>query len=277
MQQDTPLEVRNLKFGIGPRVPRFWNGGRRSVTSFFDNLSVFFPVGERFFITSVRAHLRHVKDPVLLREVRAFCGQEGAHGREHVRYNEMLRDAGYPVVEMEKKVERLLALVTRTTRPRWRLAATCALEHFTALLAHFLLTDPRLLADADPTMAALWRWHAAEENEHKAVAFDVYQAAGGHYTERCAIMLAASVIFWAKVGEQQVRMMAADGTALSATEWARLARFLFVEPGGFQNLVPLYLDYFRPGFHPWDLDNRELLDAWKRELGASEVYRDAAA
>ena len=38
---------------------------------------------------------------------------------------------------------------------------------------------PQLLEGAHPAMVALWKWHAAEENEHKNVAFDVYKAAGG--------------------------------------------------------------------------------------------------
>jgi predicted metal-dependent hydrolase len=271
------LEVRNAKFDdLGSAVPRHWLRGRRSVTTFFDNLSVFFPAGERFFIASVRAHERHVQDPALRAAVRAFTAQEGCHSREHVRYNRMLAEQGYPVAAMEARVERILGRVSRLAPPRWQLAVTCALEHFTALMAHMLLADPRLLDGAHPSMAALWRWHAAEENEHKAVAFDVYRAAGGPWGERAGIMALASVIFWGKVVEQQCRMMSVDGTLLSLDEWSELVRFLFVEPGGMQRLVPLYLDYYRRGFHPWDLDNRDLLDAWKREWASSPMYRPAA-
>jgi predicted metal-dependent hydrolase len=114
-----------------------------------------------------------------------------------------MRAARYPVEAMGAG-ERLLARATRRTTPRGRLAATSALEHFTALLAHFVLSDPRLLEGAHPVMAALWRWHAAEENEHKAVAYDVYRQTGGGYIERAAAMAIATVIFWAKVVEHQI-------------------------------------------------------------------------
>jgi predicted metal-dependent hydrolase len=203
--------------------------------------------------------------------MRLFSGQEGIHSREHVRYNEMLTERGYPVPAMERRVKRILDRVSRRISPRKQLAVTCALEHFTALLGQLVLTDPRILEGADATMAALWRWHSAEENEHKAVAFDVFQAAGGTYEERVLIMLNATVIFWGKVLEQQARMMSVDGTAWSAREWAALVHFLFIEPGGMLGVARHYFDYFRPSFHPNDMDTSELTEAWKRAYGESPL------
>lgn len=270
------VEVRNIALDLDERVPKYWHGGRRAVSAFFDNLSLFFPPGERFFIASVKAHRDHVTDETLREDVRAFCAQEGVHSREHVRYNQMIERHGRPAARMEARVTRLLARVSRRAPRRWQLAATCALEHFTALMADIVLRDPRVLDGAHPVMAGLWRWHAAEENEHKAVAFDVYLAAGGTYPERAVVMLGATVIFWAKVLEHQLRLMHADGTLTSAREWVDLFRFVFVDPGWAVQLAPGYLHYFRPGFHPWQHDNRELLERWKEELATSPVYRRVA-
>src|SRR5690554_7843610 len=64
-----------------------------------------------------------------------------------------------------------------------RLAITCALEHFTAILAHQVLTNPELIKGMHPGFKEMWRWHAVEETEHKAVAFDVYQQASGSRSE----------------------------------------------------------------------------------------------
>lgn len=266
-------EVRNLQFPVGERIARFWHGGQKSVTQFYNNLSVFFPEGERFFIQSVKAYRDAIKDdPQLSAEARAFYAQEGIHSREHIRYNQMLRAQGYPIDAMEARIERVLAHTTRINPPRMRLAVTCALEHFTALMADLLLQNPATLAGADPVMAKLWRWHAAEENEHKAVAFDVFKAVGGTYTERAITMVGATLIFWFKVIEQQARMMHADGTVWDLREWARLGRYLFLKPGGMLRLIPKYFSYFRPSFHPWDHDNRAQLEAWKRELEAEPDY-----
>lgn len=258
----TPV-VRDQSFEL-EAAPRHWHGGRRAVTIFFDNLSLFFPSGERFFVTAVKAHRERVTDPKLRDDVRAFCAQEGMHGREHVRYNRRTNDLGYPAAKLEGKVERLLKRVTKLTTPRARLAATCALEHMTSLMAHMLLEDGRGLDGADPRMAALWRWHSAEESEHKAVAFDVYVATGGGYLLRAATMIAATVIFWAKVAEHQVRMMHADGCLWSPREWGRFLWFLYGKPGVLRRIIPLYLAYFRPRFHPWQIDTAALVEEWKQ-------------
>jgi hypothetical protein len=269
MSVSPTIEVRNLRFETDERIPRYWHGGRRAVTLFYDTLSIFFPDGERFFIASVKAHRDRVSDPRLLDEVKAFIGQEGIHTREHIRYNEMLRAQGYPIEAMEKRVERILRRVSRRLPPRWRLAVTCNLEHFTALMGHFILRDPRLLEGAHPQMAALWRWHAAEENEHKAVAFDVYLAAGGNWFERCFLMISTTIIFWVLVIEFQARLMHANGILFSIREWASLVDYLFFRPGGMFNLFLHYLDYYRPGFHPWDMDNKAIVEQWKATYQAT--------
>jgi uncharacterized protein len=256
------IEVRNLRFPV-LEAPRTWHGGRRAVSIFFDNLSIFFPAGERFFMTSVKRYQKRIDDPALLRDVIAFCGQEGIHGREHERYNEAVAARGYPAEAMEARVKGLLSFARKTLFPRWQLGVTCALEHLTATLGQELLSDDRILEGAHPAMAALWRWHAAEETEHKSVAFDVFESVGGTYAERASMMIIASVIFWAKVIEQQARMMHADGCLGSPREWGSLFRFLFVHPGGMHRLALAWLDYFRPGFHPSDRDASDLLARWR--------------
>jgi uncharacterized protein len=267
------LVTRNLHFDFGSEIPRHWHGGQKSVTNYFNAMSVFFPQGERFFVASVNAHRKYVTDPVLAQQVTAFCGQEGIHSREHERYNEMLRAQGYPIEAMERRVAGIIRRVNRFLGPRWRLAVTAALEHFTALMGFLVLADPRVLEGAHPSMAALWRWHAAEETEHKSVAFDVYKAAGGRYWMRALVMFGASLRFWGKVFEHQFRMMWADGTAFSPREWWSLIRYLFIHPGGMGSVIRRYFHYYRPSFHPSQLDTDALLAAWRKDFDASPLYR----
>ena len=257
-------------------MPRYWHGGGRAVTIFFNNLSIFFPVGERFFIKTVKDHKDYIKDPKLAQEARTFYAQEGIHSREHEVYNEMLTRQGYPVARMEGRIAKLLSLVSTVIWLRAQLAVTCALEHFTALMAHWLLLDERNLQGSNAKMAALWRWHAAEENEHKSVAFDVFKAAGGTYVERALVMFFATVIFWGLVFVQQVQLMWVDRLLFSAREWWSLAVFMFRRGGLVQAILPLYFSYYRPGFEPWELDNEDLLHAWRRELETSTVYQEYA-
>jgi predicted metal-dependent hydrolase len=275
--QGIEFEVRPRRFEIDASVPRYWHGGRRSITTFFDNLSAFFPGGERFFIQSVRAHEKYVTDERLAAEVRAFCGQEGAHSREHARYNAWLVERGCPVDARERLAASELQTVSERLPKRMGLAVTCALEHFTALMGLALLEDPRVLEGAHPVMADLWRWHAAEESEHKAVAYDVYLAAGGTYVERTIVMIVVSILFWLEVMVHQVRLTRADGTLWRLREWAALLGFLFVRPGGMRAVFRRYVHYFRPGFHPNDIDSRSVIDEWRRTYDASPAPREAPA
>jgi len=268
------IPIRDRRFAWESIEDRFWHGAGPAVSVFFDNLSIFFPHGERFFMQSMKAFKdRAPEGSDLAAEVRAFLAQEAYHGREHRAYNARLEALGYPAEAMEARVARMLKRVQTVIPARMQLAATCALEHYTAFMGHALLGDPRILEGSHPELAALWRWHAVEENEHKAVAYDLFVAAGGTYLERVSTMSLATTIFWARVFEQQVRMMRAAGLAGSPAAWASLFRFLFIRPGNLRLLPLALLDYFRPGFHPNDTDSTALIDAWRAADAAAQEGR----
>jgi predicted metal-dependent hydrolase len=267
------IAVRNLRFPLADSIPRYWLGGNRVMSLFLDDLSIVFPPGERFFMQSVRAYEHKISDPALKEDMRAFHAQEALHGREHASYNDLLRRRGYPVDAIDRSAKGILGLSEKLLPRSWQLAVTAALEHFTAMLAQFLLGTDSVLKGAPAEMAAMWRWHAAEENEHSAVAFDVYKAIGGRYLPRILVMLGTTLFFWLKMVEHQVRMMHADGCLFSGKEWAALARFAFKEPGVFPLLWRAYFAYFKPSFHPHQLDCSRLLSEWRHEFSQSPVYQ----
>lgn len=260
------IEQRDIAFDFGNADPTRWHPGGRHVSLFFAALSPFFPEGEKFFIRSVRHFAEQIDDPDLARDVRGFIGQEAMHGREHREYNEILQAAGMPTGAVENFVIRDLKFVERFYSPKARLAMTAALEHFTAILASLLLREPRALADADPRYAALWRWHAVEETEHKAVAFDLYQRVAPGFTgylRRVALMLLTSVFFVLETTVVHLIFCYRAGCLFDLRGWLRFARFAWVSPGMFRRILLPWLSYFRPGFHPWDDDNRAAIDSWK--------------
>ena len=131
---------------------------------------------------SVRALREHATDPALLEQVRGFLAQEALHSREHSALNQWLDQLGLPAARIEQAHRGAhRASAAASARALDNLAVTCALEHFTAILAKLLLTEPSLRERFHPSMLPLWYWHAIEELDHKAVAFDVYQAADGDY------------------------------------------------------------------------------------------------
>lgn len=254
---------RDLKFGLPAEKIATWNKGSVHLSHFMNTLSLFFPVGERFFIQSVRNYRDRVTDPKLQQAVTAFIGQEAMHGREHEDYNEALFAAVPAGRGIERFVAGFLGFVQRHLPKSEQLSTTIALEHFTAIMADALLREPRILENADPAFADLWNWHALEETEHKAVAFDVWLAVRGRgpgaYLQRVAGMLLASTIFWAIAIPSYLRVLRQQGALTDLKGWRLLFRFTFGEIGFLRKLIRPWADYFRPGFHPWDHDNRELL------------------
>lgn len=265
---------RNLKFLLPHDKATNWNPGGLHITQFYNTLSIFFPAGERFFIQSVRNYRDELTDPRLKEQISAFIGQEGFHTREHEDYNAALVEAGLPVEAMDRIVVRLLENVKNLPKPL-QLAATVALEHLTAVLGDTLLRDPGLLEGADPHFAAVWRWHAIEETEHKAVCFDAYESLFGKgaaaYAQRSVAFVIANLLFWSLYVPFLVEMVRRQGGLTDLKGWAKLGNFLLGKPGILRRVVPEWLDFFRPGFHPWLHDNREVLQ--QAEALMAEVAR----
>lgn len=266
------IRVRNIAFGPTAGAARHWLGGDAFASAFFNALSVTFPQGERFFMDSVRRYKSELP-PELAAQAAAFVTQEAIHTREHIAFNRQVADHGYDVAALEERTRQRLA-VARGRPERIQLAVTIALEHFTAILAHALLSNPRYLDGADESAKALWCWHAIEEIEHKAVAFDTFMAVHAkrppvlRWLRRCATMLLATLILADVVGRNMRDLLAQDGVT-GWKAWRGSMRYLWLQPGVLRGIGGLYLSYFKPGFHPWKHDDRALIDSVDRQLRAA--------
>ena len=254
---------RNVKFGLPQEKALTWNDEGLHVTQFFNTLSIFFPAGERFFIQSVRNYREEITDPHLKEQISAFIGQEGFHTREHEAYNEALVAAGMPIGQLDAIVVNLLEAVKKMPRS-FQLAATVALEHLTAVLGDMLLSNPQLLEGADERYAAIWKWHAIEETEHKAVCFDAYEQVLGKgvnaYVQRTAAFVIANALFWSLFLPFYAAMLSRSGGVTKIGGWLKLGNILLGKPGIMRRMLPDWADFFRPGFHPWMHDNRQFLE-----------------
>jgi predicted metal-dependent hydrolase len=202
-------------------------------------------------------------EPPLSGQIAAFLAQEAVHSREHVFFNRQMADNGYDVAAMDARTQARIAFARK--RPLLgQLAATVALEHFTAILAHAVLTDPRHFDGASPEARAMWRWHALEEIEHKAVAFDTFAIATREMPSwrrwllRSMIMAVSTWLLFSNVAASMASMFKTDGID-GARTWGRVFVFLFARPGILRQVFAAYLGYFRPGFHPWMVDDRALI------------------
>ena len=269
---DLTITPRDRKFERSELDPRLWHGGRVEATAIYNALSTTFPAGEAYFVESVRA-FREGTPPKLAQEIKGFTTQEAIHSREHAAFNRRAADSGYDLSKLEAQVERRLA-ITRTKPPIVSLAATMALEHFTAILAHELLKDPRHLAGADKDAADLWLWHACEEIEHKGVAYDTWLHATRNWPQskrwkvKAKVMLYVTRNFVVDRTAGALELMRQDGvTGLSA--WSKLLWYLWVRPGMFRKIAVAWFKFFLPGFHPWNEDDRELLRDYEASTTAT--------
>lgn len=273
---------RNLKFNLNPAKALTWHRDGLNVSQFMNTMSLFFPVGERFFIDSVRNYRDQITDPELKKAVTAFIGQEAMHGREHEEYNDALTAKGLPADRYENIVLKLLNFFRRFTPKGSQLAGTIALEHLTAILAHRILVDKSRMAGAEPRYGAIWHWHALEETEHKAVAYDVYGAVMKNrllgYLRRCFALIMSTTIFFIMLTPFYLGMVAREkGQLFNLKGWWKVTVFLWGPKGVLLRALPDWLDFFRPGFHPWDHDNREFLQEIDDLVTEVESYKAQGA
>lgn len=273
---------RDITFNLNPKRALGWHQDGLNVSQFLNTMSLFFPVGERFFIDSVRHYRNQVTDAELKKAVTAFIGQEAMHGREHEVYNDAIASHNIPIEAQEKFVAELLGFAQKYTPKTFQLAATVALEHLTAILADGLLSLDNIMDGADTDYKTLWQWHALEETEHKAVAFDVFQATVGTderlavYALRSATLVLATGIFFAIFIPYYIHNVRIKGGLFDLKGWLAVARLTWGKKGIFRHITPAWFDWFKPGFHPWDHDNHQFLEQLDERL-ASVLTSKAAA
>ena len=265
---DLTITVRDERFNRSTS-PRRWWAGEPFGTAWHNALSATFPRGEAFFIEAVKAQ-REGADPKLEAEIRAFIKQEINHTREHIAFNRLAEDAGYDIKAIDTRVAEMLAL-TKDRPAIANLAVTMALEHYTAMMAAEFLANPQHFAQADPEVRDMWRWHAAEEIEHKGVAYDTWLHATRDWSGwqrwkvRSLVMLSVTARFFKHRWTDSLELLKQDGITGWKAKWG-LFNYLTVSPGVVRRIFPAWLAYFKPGFHPWDHDDRELIRLYEGDF-----------
>ncbi|MCG7607279.1 metal-dependent hydrolase [Mycolicibacterium sp. (ex Dasyatis americana)] len=239
-------------------------------------LSGFFPSGEEFFIHSVRRYRDQIDDPWLRVQVAGFIGQETTHGVQHRALNTELIGMGYWATG---SIDRLgTKLVNSFGRQRDRLpsgiarfalACTAAVEHLTAVLGAQVLETPWIQRQlTDPEVRAMLNWHAIEEMEHKAVAFDVYRHIGGTERMRRAAMATVLFLFLTRAA---VLLFSVASDSWAWRHPVRALRSIAALPRTplFAGVFPSIRRYFAVGFHPDDIDHGELLARWRDDYFGS--------
>lgn len=261
-------KARRVRFAmpVGTNRQHFVDGDL-VMSHFVSTLSATFPEGEDFFIRSVREFRDELSDAELLEAVKGFIAQEATHRHQHRLLNDRLQAMGYPTRRIDRHTKNLVDRLEARFSPKMRLAVTAALEHYTATFAEVILTSDEaqdLIGDTEVRPILLW--HAFEECEHKAVAFDVYQSIGGSERTRVWGMRLATVILFGEIVVQTIRSLAGDRAAYKPSRLLTSLRAFRRSPLFSRAAIERFRSYTRTGFHPDDWDSAEILERWTNEL-----------
>lgn len=253
------IPPRMMRFEFPDSAPLYPLANSAAATALIAVLSGFFPPGERFFVESVRRYRDQIDDETLRAQVSGFIGQEAIHGHEHERLNEYLAARGFNMKVPDLAVRFGLWFLERLPH-RLQLTCTTLMEHFTARLAQLVLTDERLRRHADPEMQKLWEWHALEELEHKAVAYDVLEKIGNKRWQRwlamplVALTMGPVLLFswaWLAFSQRQIWNWSAQRRGLA----------LFFDQRGLATRIWFKMGVFvREGFHPAKHDTQAVVE-----------------
>jgi uncharacterized protein len=268
---ELPLSIRKLDVDLSNGFARHWHSDDAFRTAYYNALSMSFPAGEQRFIDSVRAAAERLapepQNEALRTQLNDFCAQEATHRHIHAQFNAELTRQGYSN-ELEGRINARYEQY-KDINPMHHLGVTVAYEHYTAVLSEALLARPEMTAGMTPEMRRVWRWHALEETEHKAVAFELYQALGGNYRWRVRWFFFVTIQFVLDVIRQTVLNLKHDNALWSPRTWWSAATFFFGRPskggGWFWLTAKPLLDYLRRDFHPWQHDNSATARAYASE------------
>lgn len=265
-EADIGITVRRLGQTYDESMPLYWLGNNAFLSMLFTGFSATLPEGEAQFIHSVRLFQDKVTDPLLRAQIRAFIGQEGHHSREHEALNNAFIQRGLRLDKIEKQIRDMNAWMQKHYSAEKQLAFTVCGEHLTALLSVLLLDkDPWFMKNMDEPLRTTWAWHAIEETEHKAVAFDVYDQLVGDRKLLKSCMVQLTFLF-------SILSTYHALTLLPRKEWLNFKMwresFTFL-----RRMVKLlredYMDFYKPDYHPWQHDDGPAVERAKQQYVAA--------
>lgn len=264
------VEPRDISFGVTQAVfPRHWFRNDPWSTQFMNALYSFVPVGERFLCNEVRKMLDEIKDPSIHKAALGLIKQERLHAREHAVMNVGLAAYDIPIEAVERLFKPILKAVG--DMPTDLKAAFAAVsEHFTATLSEAMFEHPEIWDDTPPEVAALMFWHFVEETEHKSVAFDILQERMGKKGLRMYLTRSLGTVMSIGIFVPMLHLLwldyaRRDGQLTNIRSAFNAIKLYWINPGITRKMwINATFSFLKPGFHPWDRDNRNVLMAWKK-------------
>jgi predicted metal-dependent hydrolase len=262
MSMSEQLVARRVRFEWPADLDPVWTPAVPELAIAANAVSLLMPHAEPYVVHAVRAVADDLEDPEVAADARAYAAQEAQHHAQHRRFNDILIHR-YPKLERHDRTWKRLFQWLRGRDTKFGLAFAAGFEAIAFVAARWVDDHQRLLRDGNPTATTMFLWHLAEEVEHKEVAFDVYEAAGGGRLRYAWAMTVAALVMAIGAFTGTVSMLRAEHRLLSPTAHVRLARwslsFIFAA-------LPVMVVSALPGSHPSKLVDPAGLDHWLEHL-----------
>lgn len=249
-KENSGILHRKPGFRFDQKTERFWLGESPFKTHLLNSFTLIFPSGEKFFIRSIRACFDKIQDVKISKDAVDFIKQETQHAIEHQKFFKVLIEHGYDPDQIHKFADRLINKILEPLHSKkLNLALTAGLEHLTALFAEISLTSD-FLKDAPDELRKLYDWHAAEEIEHRNVAFDVYDQAGGDYFLRIAAFFYGNLVLIALSSGITAYLLHKDKELLKLSTVRDAANVFVLQEKLLIKGAIIFFKYLSPDFHP---------------------------
>ncbi|WP_280339639.1 metal-dependent hydrolase [Nocardia neocaledoniensis] len=256
------LSARNVSWDW-TGLPMHYVDGNPFATHYCNGMNMLLPEGEVFFVDVFSKALPLIVDEAVREDVIGFIGQEATHSSSHQSLLDHLQQQGLRVEPYLDQVRWFFRQLfgdrnfTGRRKQAWlleRVAIVAALEHFTSYLGNWGLNARGWDHTIEPRVLDLFRWHLAEEVEHRHVAYELYTHLDGRYWRRVrAWFLAAPTlaILWIR----GIRYLMSVDPELADHD--RRIRFRDVRSAWRRGLMPspaslaaMFVEYLRPSYHP---------------------------
>ncbi len=274
MERKSPTNIKPHKIEVSfdETLPKHWFGESAFLSHVLNTFTVIFPDAERYFIRWAKKALPDVTDPKIKKDIQGFIGQETMHANQHEKLWDLLRSQGYNLEPALWFVDTLaFNWLEKIVPDKFNYALVAGLEHFTAMLGEIYFENPEIMEGMHSEMRRLFEWHAAEEIQHKAVAFDQLQAIDDNYFLRTGVMNVAVVGLYVLTFANTFYFMAQDRSLFNPKEWLVMGRILFGKSDLARKTVIKFLEYYRPDFHPWNNQNFHLAEPTLQAYEKSQI------
>lgn len=242
-------------------IQKHWVKNDGFLSHWMNAYTLTIPGGEDFNVRTIRSYIDEISDEELRSTAQGFVAQELSHGKAHEQFLSVLEGQGYNTKIFLSIYNFLSFKVLEPLSTKLsKLAFVVAVERINELIAEVNLGH-KLLDDSPSEAANLYKWHFAEEIEHKSVAYDVYQDVSGNRFMLAYSTLLCYVINLTFLFLGATMCMVQDGSILNPKNWLRGFRYFFTKEKFFWKLTWGCLELQKKSFHPSQSKNLHLAEA----------------